>query len=154
MWLNARGIKIKVQDEWDTFPWATRPKEAHCVTQLHVIPVVVGLLLLPLKCCSHYPALHPGSGSLWTSDYHKNTLKKYHCSKCYSLPTYYLLWSEPNRGSLVPLIPAASVFCSLEPCFSKARGLSLSCLSAKLQHSIFLQLQAPVFHKTPLITDV
>lgn len=64
-------MKIKVQDEWDTFPWATRPKEAHCVTQLHVIPVVACLLLLPLKCCSHYPALYPGSGSLWTSDYWK-----------------------------------------------------------------------------------
>lgn len=147
-------MKIKVQGEWDTFPWATRPKEALCVTQLHVIPVVARLLLLPLKYCPHYPTPDQEVSEPQTTRSHKNALKKYHCNICYSLPTtYYWLWSEPSRGSLIPFIPAVSVFCSLEQCFSKARGLSLSGLSAKLQHSVFLQPQVPVFQKTHLITD-
>lgn len=99
-----------MQVEWDTFPWATRPKEALCVTQLHVIPVVARLLLLPLKYCPHYPTPDQEVSEPQTTRSHKNTLKKYHCNICYSLPTtYYWLWSEPSRGSLIPFIPAVSV---------------------------------------------
>lgn len=118
-WLNARGRKIKVQGEWDTFPWTTRSIEALCVTQLHVILVVACLPLLPLKYCSHYPTLHPGWGSLWTSDYQKPQEYSQEVSLQHLLlsPHQQLALVRAKQRSLVPLIPAVSVFCILEQCY-------------------------------------